>query len=426
MKSKVTIPIYFFIIVLTYLVFVHSNRTRKAETFLKNFPKYEFIAKAKGNMGEWAKEQIENDFKECKKNCITQRAIVKTYEAINQNAHAHILGFVRYRIINNKLYRKYPFDQKISTREPNFEKAIKTLTQLVTLPDIDFIVSDMDGTPEFYVEKDFYLTNNDNDQVPLFSRAKIQTAPYVVLIPDYYSVSYSWKQDFDNILKASKEKHWNLKKNAAFWRGGSHDKGYSDNNFLKRPRVKLALLSQINPGIIDAGINVTDGMQLKEVLTGLKLVKNHASILEHLDYKYLPNLDGYMCTYPGFQWRLLSNSVVLKQKSDEVQWFYSGLEPYVHYIPIENDMSDVLEKISWAISSDDKCKEIAENSTEFVKNNLSTANVYAYLYKVILKYSKYQNFNKEFLINDTKNDSEWICIQQRKKANKILLNRNEK
>ncbi len=66
-----------------------------------------------------------------------------------------------------------------------------------------------------------------------------------------------------------------------------------------------------------------------------------------------------MCTYCGYQWRLLSNSLALKQESDEIQWFYIALKPYEHYIPIKNDMSDLLEIIEWARKNDDKCKKIS-------------------------------------------------------------------
>ena len=48
------------------------------------------------------------------------------------------------------------------------------------------------------------------------------------------------------------------------------------------------------------------------------------------------------------------------------------LEPFVHYIPLLDDFSDIEEKIEWAESNQEKCKEIASNSTKFINQFLNT------------------------------------------------------
>jgi EGF-domain serine glucosyl/xylosyltransferase len=408
---------------ISYLVFVKSNKTRIVETFLKSFPKQQFKSKLLKEHPKWMDEQIMSDLKGFNKNNITLSSVDQTYNKILSTIPQQKNSFIRYRIINNKLYRYYPNNCLLSKKEPSFEKAIKTLTQLVQVPDMDLIYSDMDGTPEFYVQKDFYIVSDLKNQAPLFTRAKIVDVPYVVLIPDYYSVSTQWKKDCIQILDQMKKYPWDKKSPLAFWRGGAHDKGYDVLNYKSRPRVIISMLSKDCPDLVEAGIIVTDSMQLKDTLILEKLVKNSANIEEHLKYKYLPALDGYMCTYPGYQWRLLCNSVCFKQSSKEVQWFYSALKPYEHYIPIENDMSDLLDKVKWAKDSDEICEKIAKNATNFVLNNLMLEDVYLYLYKVLDSYSSYLNIDKNELIKSTKSDSNWICIQQRRKANKIILTR---
>ncbi|NGX63576.1 MAG: hypothetical protein KR126chlam6_00988, partial [Candidatus Anoxychlamydiales bacterium] len=395
------------------------NRVRLVETFLRGFPKQDFLAKLKKETPKWMDNQINSDLKDLDK--ITPLAIDATFDKIFKTVPEQKKSFIRYRVIDNKVYRYFSKDVEITKREPSFEKALKTLTKLTKLPNIDFIYSDMDGTPEEYTPKGFYITNEKEMQAPIFTRATIQNSPYVVLIPDYYSVSTKWEEDCQKILNQMKENPWEKKAALAFWRGGSHDKGYDIKSYKKRPRVVLAFLSKKYPQLIEAGINKTEYMQFLDVLEKDNVIKPFATVEDHLKYKFLPVLDGYMCTYPGYQWRLLSNSVCFKQKSNEVQWFYSALKPYEHYIPVANDMSDLVEKINWAKKEDQKCEKIAKNATDFILNNLMLEDVYLYLYKAIDSYSSHLKIDKNSLLKDTKSDPRWVCVQQRRKANKILL-----
>jgi hypothetical protein len=100
-----------------------------------------------------------------------------------------------------------------------------------------------------------------------------------------------------------------------------------------------------------------------------------------------------MCTFPGYQWRLLSGSLSFKQESDEIQYFYSALKPYEHYIPLRRDVKDLLEKIRWAKKHDEECKEIAENARAFALQNLMPNQIYAYLYWTLERYASLQDFD---------------------------------
>ena len=54
-----------------------------------------------------------------------------------------------------------------------------------------------------------------------------------------------------------------------------------------------------------------------------------------------------------------------------VSWFMEDhLIPYVHYIPIKNDWSDLLDRIIWCENNQSKCKKINTNAKKYVKNFL--------------------------------------------------------
>ncbi len=92
---------------------------------------------------------------------------------------------------------------------------------------------------------------------------------------------------------------------------------------------------------------------------------------QQLQYKYILDIDGWSNTWDGTFWKLYSGSVMLKCDGVWTQWYYDELEPYVHYIPIAADCSDLSEKIGWCKTHDEECQQIAKNAYEFVKRKLT-------------------------------------------------------
>lgn len=51
---------------------------------------------------------------------------------------------------------------------------------------------------------------------------------------------------------------------------------------------------------------------------------------------------------------MASGSVIFKQLSEYYEHFYHDLKPWVHYIPLNKDISDIEEKLQWAIDHDEE------------------------------------------------------------------------
>jgi len=278
----------------------------------------------------------------------------------------------------------------------------------------------MDGMPEPYMPTDFFLVKDVKDQAPILAQAKLTqpSSKYIALIPDQFSLHKNWQGEAQEVLDLNRELNWEKKRDVAIWRGGLTDIGTPNgqfaSNFSSCPRFLLCKQSLASPLLVDAGLNWADH-EMEEVLKRSDVIKSGLTKKEHLQGKYLPVLDGHMCTYPGFQWRLLSNSVCLKQQSNQIQWFYSALKPYVHYIPIENDMKDLVEKVEWAKCHDEEASRISRNGREFAENNLLIEDNYFYLYLVLNKLAALEKIDLQELRYATKNDPRWKCIQYRKK-----------
>ena len=59
------------------------------------------------------------------------------------------------------------------------------------------------------------------------------------------------------------------------------------------------------------------------------------------------------------------------------------MQPFVHYIPVENDFSDFNNKFNWALENEEEVEEIGKNGRDFAIKNLRRRNA-VYRYKNIL------------------------------------------
>ena len=90
-----------------------------------------------------------------------------------------------------------------------------------------------------------------------------------------------------------------------------------------------------------------------------------------IQYKMILDIDGWTATWSALVWKLYSGSVLLKTKSKWKQWFHHQLEPWVHYVPVENDFSDLNDKIEWCLHNEQACIDISENAYRFVVEKLN-------------------------------------------------------
>ena len=61
----------------------------------------------------------------------------------------------------------------------------------------------------------------------------------------------------------------------------------------------------------------------------------------------------------------------LVTKSCSKFWFLPFIIPYVHYIPIKDDLSNLIEQIEWVNLNDEEAKKISENAYEFAITHFS-------------------------------------------------------
>jgi hypothetical protein len=113
-------------------------------------------------------------------------------------------------------------------------------------------------------------------------------------------------------------------------------------------------------------------------------VSERLSSEEQTKYKYFLNRSE-----PRLGLELDSGCCVLLAQGKYKLWYNDLLKPYVHYVPVKQDLSDIVEKIKWCQSHDGDCEKIAKNAKVFVSTYLSKEGILNYLQQVLYGVKKH-------------------------------------
>lgn len=210
----------------------------------------------------------------------------------------------------------------------------------------------------------------------------------VVLIPDPDAMQ-GYEKTFAAIDNNIKLYTWQDKIDKIFWRGVANGIKYDSTDIVGAPRLKFLNVSA-NFSFVDAGLTghaflINDAFRQKLIDT--YQLKEQRLPAESIRYKYLIDIDGKSCSWSRMAWILYSDSVLLKHQSDNVQWYYDKLKPYVHYVPIAKDFSNLKTQYEWLINHDKEAASIAENGRAIAKEIFNEEAILKALEKSFIQYN---------------------------------------
>lgn len=102
------------------------------------------------------------------------------------------------------------------------------------------------------------------------------------------------------------------------------------------------------------------------------------SLHDHVKYKYLIDVEGN-----GFSGRLKyllsSRRPVFVTERPLWDWATHDLIPWVHYIPLNRDSSDLFQRIQWAITHPAEAQAIADRVANLMKVRITRSNIDRYI-----------------------------------------------
>jgi Glycosyl transferase family 90 len=191
--------------------------------------------------------------------------------------------------------------------------------------------------------------------------------PDAILVPDphfYHSDGY---RQFRHPGFEPAENWWQ-RSDTVLWRGSTTGPGAISTAAMHpenlTPRVQMCLLLRGVPGtdakIVGIAQSAQDALD-RERLAAAGILAQRINPIAWVGCRYAIDIDGNTNAWSNLFIRLLTGNCVIKVASlgHYRQWFYDRLKPGVHFVPVQSDMSDLVEAIEWCRGHQDECFKIA-------------------------------------------------------------------
>jgi Glycosyl transferase family 90 len=233
-----------------------------------------------------------------------------------------------------------------------------------------------------------FLLSADGDQasstarrksVPIFTTCAHVNCSHAWPFPTYETISelLTRDRDWENAIRRYHVRYpWHSKTKKLLWRGSLS--GPLLNYTSPRARIALFAAQHLDHPLLDVGLHsipsrhwpnrtapapaasatatTTDrtskrhshAINFTALLGPNEELANFIPSNEFAKYAAILDTDGNSWS-SRFGRLLCSNSVVLKVEPQYVDYFYKYLEPWGQYVPVREDLSDLLEKVEWAL-----------------------------------------------------------------------------
>jgi hypothetical protein len=185
------------------------------------------------------------------------------------------------------------------------------------------------------------------------------------------------------LLPLDRERHWGdiakvarhdgdfkSKNDNLVWRGATT--GVFTTGDARSPLSSRFSIATLNTAKAGLDIGYSEIVQIDDTAPDTMMAAIRARLLpplsvkDQLRSKFLLSLEGNDVA-TGLKWMLYSNSAVLMPHPTCETWACEGeLVPYVHYVPVKHDLSDLEEMYDWCLTHEAECEDIARNGKRFI------------------------------------------------------------
>jgi len=316
-------------------------------------------------------------------------------EAVSRFGTHHAL--CHYSVVNNQVYRK-TYGQHVGF-SMFMDNILLSLARKVVLPDMEFFVN----------LGDWPLVKRSAKPIPILSWCGSDDT-FDIVMPTYdlteSTLETMGRVSLDMLsVQSNTGPKWPDKINKAFWRGRDS----------REERLQLVMMARKNPDLYDAALTNFFFFKYDESKYGPKA--KHISFFDFFKWKYQINLDGTVAAY-RLPYLLAGDALVFKQQSPYYEHFYKDLEAWHHYVPFKRDLSDLEEKLKWAIANDEKAQQIAKAAQEYARSNLLSDHIFCYHWTLFKEYAKRQSTkpvkhaDMEHIKQPNDRDSKCNCLKK--------------
>ncbi|NP_001032511.1 protein O-glucosyltransferase 1 precursor [Danio rerio] len=355
-----------FIILQTGVEFCVSDNAKQWQTFIRK------ITEATKNYQPCSQDNctcyqsvLKDDLRPFK-NGISEGLMADT---VNRGVGTH------YQIISKKLYREQScmFPARCSGVEHFILKVIDRL------PDLEVVINVRDypqvpGWIQPVLPVLSFSKTKDYQDIMYPAWTFWEGGPAVW--PIYPTGLGRWDLMRDDLKRSVEQWPWKKKSPKGFFRGSR----------TSSERDPLILLSRAAPDLVDAEYTKNQAWKSDKDTLGKPPAKE-VTLVDHCEYKYLFNFRGVAASF-RLKHLFLCGSLVFHVGEEWIEFFYIQLKPWVHYIPVKQDLSDLSELLQFVKENDAVAEEIAIRGRNFILDHLRMEDLYCYWEMLLTDFSK--------------------------------------
>ena len=228
---------------------------------------------------------------------------------------------------------------------------------------------------------------------PIFSMSS-RTGYADLLIPTYEDWTRSVYQSDHQVMPNSCKEYpvirhtpWEDKIEKAVFRGTNTGAGTTPDTNV---RLKLVSVYGKSP-LLDVGFtkwNLRPKKHESDAFFRIPEQKTYPTVppltmQEQSRYKYILHLEGNVAAF-RMPYELSSGSLVLRVDSYWKTWYDDLLKPYVHYVPVKSDLSNLEDQIIWCRSHDDQCRNITQKALTLYNTYMNKEAIIDFLQKKLV------------------------------------------
>ncbi|KAJ7766055.1 glycosyl transferase family 90-domain-containing protein, partial [Mycena metata] len=259
-----------------------------------------------------------------------------------------------------------------------------------------------DASARVYTNHDFPGSNTDTlgsyvfttDLYPVMSMCRINPCFGDILVPSEVRVpvqvmhpafgSHPISQYANNIS-------WVDKEPKLYWRGLTSGGRVFGDNYRAFPRFRLIEIGKKHRKTMNVVLSGFHGDLCEQCNEGrIKMeyeIASKGSPREDVyKYKFLMDVDGN--SFSGRYLGLLRSGSLVFKSTAFAEFFNDWLIPYEHYIPVLPDLSDLVDKVNWAVENDDEAHRIQQAGQAFAERVLTNDQNDCYFSRVLLEWAR--------------------------------------
>jgi len=112
-------------------------------------------------------------------------------------------------------------------------------------------------------------------------------------------------------------------------------------------------------------------------------------------YKYVMNIEGYSGWADRLKDELFGGGTMIMQQTQCREWYGMALEPWVHYVPMDQYFRDIDTVMEYVTTHDKEMEQLVSNMNKYAETLITDEGMHEYVHAMLITYAELMTFKVE-------------------------------